>query len=248
MELGDISPPNIVAGRPRHPQGGRGRGGNPQSRQDNFQPRGNKRGGGRGSDAKPLMSLSSNEMDKHESEEQGESHDEDSKRNQQRRKDNKGQEKPNNKQNQNEQRSSGPKEKGDGSTGNQDSTNNNRFEPGANGSELEMADSDGQFKRGSSKEKLNFANSSSSVKNANVRNNEKQNQAIKTDNRRGNNKHSAFDTHQQRTAVPPRFQKGSGPGQFSNPKSGDSQGRCKRYINHDLYYNAYEVFFTYFFS
>lgn len=81
MELGDISPPNMLSGRGRH-HGNRGRGSSAQSRserQDSYSFRGGSRRG-RGGDAKPLMSLNSNEMEKHEGDTGSESQDDDTRK------------------------------------------------------------------------------------------------------------------------------------------------------------------------
>lgn len=83
MELGDISPPSMMSGRGRHH--GRGKPGGPGGNSMNMQqqPRqetysSSKRG--RGGDAKPLMSLNSNEMEKHEGDTEPESQDDEAKK------------------------------------------------------------------------------------------------------------------------------------------------------------------------
>jgi hypothetical protein len=87
MELGDISPPNMVGGRARHHGGGsagnRGaRGGAvqpKQERQEGYSFRGGSKRG-RGGDAKPLMSINSNELEKHEGDTGSESQDDETKK------------------------------------------------------------------------------------------------------------------------------------------------------------------------
>ncbi|XP_021950023.1 uncharacterized protein LOC110847393 isoform X4 [Folsomia candida] len=231
MELGDISPPSMMAGGRGGRHHARGKGGpgvQPRQQQQPQQDRqesypsnrgGSKRGRERG-DAKPLMSLNSNELDKHEGDTEPDSQDDEGKKNFRKKESTRGHEKS--RPNQNEHRNSA-KEKSatETTTSNQDSSNNNNSNKGKVtksgsmdgdvfhcGNEMgtgsasdnsENVDSDGQPKKGSSKEKVNV-NSNNRLTGGR---NEKQPQVANKDRRV---KHPPYEAH-LRSSVAPRFQK-----------------------------------------